>query len=366
MTSKLNSLLRRTFMGVAALAAVIPVPSSQAGQVKSSGSNTVLCGSFTGLSVTPGGDISIDGCSASAPTGTGAGTFSLASNGVALPWNYTSTNSFTVSRSGGATGPVNVAFHRNGGCGPLPLSDTLVFADGVTSANIQIKTPNNDTTCKVTLDSATAGTGSTATSAPTLGTAVATVASSSTATISVDPGSGGGGGGGGGAFNCPAKPSDANPNLTLNYGGGTEGFLWLSSGQIGYTTLPLFSKYGGTPQSGSTNVAVAITTGSPTQGTVEISINHCQGVIDTTGQYVQGTTGGKCYGSFPIDQSVRTLPWFETVGSGAAAADAMANLYGICEAYATNGPWYVNVRYNFPDGGTRDMAWQLNWGYYTP
>jgi len=363
-----NILLRRTFLPAAAiLVAAVAFP-THAGGIKKSEDNAILCSSFATANVTPDGGISITGCTGtSAPSVGPAGTFNITSNGVPLPWNYSSANTFTVARTGGSTGPVTVNFKRTGGCGPLPLTDAATFTDGVTSANLPIKTPNNETTCKITLLSVTRNGDTTATADPVLGTSQsATVAGSSTAT---PPGSGGGGGGG--AFNCPAKTADANGNLPILYGGGINGFLGLSSGQIGYGALPSFSSSGGAPQSPSGKIAMAITTNSPTSGTVDVSISHCPGVIDTTGQYAQGITGGKCYAQFPIDQSEHDIYWFEVPGSSLAATNALADQYAgfgisLCEAFASNGPWYITVKYNFPDGGVHNMAWQWQYAGFNP
>lgn len=363
------NLLRRTFWVVAALAAVAAIPGQAlAGNVTKS-DGTLVCSAFDSISLGPSGLV-VNNCSTSTTTTSTAGpagTFTISVATQKMAWNTLSNNNFTITRSGGTTGPVTVTFNRDGGCGPAPLTgDSVTFTDAQTTAYAAINTPNNDATCTITLTGATAGSGSTATSAPALGTAYrayvlvgAGAGVPSWATVTT-----GGGGGSTSAFNCPTTPSDANGNFPVLYGGNS--FNWLKPGQIGYTTLPLMSSWGAAPQSESANIAGAISTGSPSSGTVEVSINHCPGVIDTNGTYTQGVTGGKCYLSFAMDASVHNLPWFEKVGTGGAAAtDAMANQYSICEAYATNGPWYVNVRYNFT-GTSADMAWQWNWGYYNP
>ena len=45
--------------------------------------------------------------------------------------------------------------------------------------------------------------------------------------------------------------------------------------------MPALSSSGATVTDTSAKLAVAITTGSPTSGTVEVSVSHCPGVIDT-------------------------------------------------------------------------------------
>lgn len=375
------NLLRRTFLVAAAAATIAALPNiAFAGNVTKS-DGTALCTSFDSISLGPNGLV-INNCSASTTptptptppppaTGGAAGTFTIAAlSSSALAWNTGPVAAFTITRSGGTTGPVTVNFYRDGGCGPIPLQDSVGFADGQTSANVTVKTPNNDATCTFTLNGIAAGAGSTATSPPVLGSVVM-------AYVLVGAGAGIPTGAtnppppppppvpGTGAFNCPATPADANANFPILYGGNS--FNYLKSGQIGYSTLPLMSSWGAAPQSESANIAVAISTASPPSGTVEVSINHCPGVIDATGAYTQGVTGGKCYISFAMDQSVHNLPWFEHVGNGGAAAtDAMANSYGVCEAYTTNGPWYVNVRYNYTAAGVYDMALQWSWGYFNP
>jgi hypothetical protein len=368
------NLLRRTFLVVAAAAAIASTP-ALAQQIKKSEDGTVLCGAYTGIAVAPNGGIAITGCGGSTtPAGTPAGTFTIsAANTTALPWNVTSPSTgvaatFTVTRSNGTSGPVTLPFTRDGGCGPLPLQDSVAFTDGQTTATLTVRTPNNDATCTFTLGNPTAGSGSTASSAPVLGTAYrayvlvgvgAGVPSWATTTPPPPPT---------GAFNCPTPdPINTTSNFSLTYGGGLNGSLSMNSGQIGYTALPAFSSSGGPAQGESGKIGVNIGTNSPKSGTVEVSINHCPGVIDTAGAYVQGTTGGKCYQSFPIDQSEHDQFWFEAISPrGATTMDTWANAYSICEAYSSNGPWYVNVRYNFPDGGAHNMVWQWQFGYYNP
>jgi hypothetical protein len=361
MPCQLNHLLRRTFLGVAALAAVISIPAHAQQVMKTEGG--VLCNSYTTISIAPTGGIAVTGCSATAAGAGGAGTFSVAATGT-LAMNITSTNTFTITRSNGTTGPVTVTFDRGGGCGPAPLTgDTVNFADAQATANVTVRTPNNDATCTVTLRNATAGSPTAATSAPLVGSPSLAYAFVG-AGAGVPPGAGTAapppGSGGGGAFNCPAIPADANASFSLTFGGGLNGSLGLKSQQIGYTALPSFSS-GSMGGNEAAKVAATIGTNAPSSGTVEVSINHCPGVIDTARQYVQGTNAGSCYKSFPVDQNEHDQFWFEAVGvGGAAATDAMANTYGVCEAYATNGPWYVNVRYTYTVAGPRNMTWQVN------
>jgi len=144
-----------------------------AGQISLQGVTGNSC-AYNAISVDAAGTMIVT-CSSSPPPAGAAGTFSISSNGITLPWNYTSSSTFTITRSNGSTGGVSVNYTRSGGCGPLPLQDVATFANGVTSVNVPVRTPNNSTTCKFTLTGVTA-TDATATSAPVLGsTTVATV-----------------------------------------------------------------------------------------------------------------------------------------------------------------------------------------------
>jgi len=335
---------RAVLSAVASLLLLAAAPGF-AGQISLQGVTGNSC-AYNAISVDATGTMIVT-CAAAPPPAGAAGTFSISSNGITLPWNYTSSSTFTITRSNGSTGGVSVNYTRSGGCGPLPLQDVATFANGVTSVNVTVRTPNNSTTCKFTLTGVTA-TDVTATSAPMLGsTTVATVPVNSNIVAG-----------------CPAA-SNAVP-VQLNPFGTDR--LTLSSGTIGYMTLPAnVSSALGTGVKAA-KLQFADTTNSPSAATREVWISHCPGVYDSSVL----NPPGRCYASDTDGGVVLALNWFESPGSDPASDDVLANTYGICEAYATNGPWYVNVRWTYPDAncpwgaGACGYTGQWNYSAFSP
>lgn len=293
-----------------------------AGQVLLQGVTGNTC-TYSGITVDANGGMVV-ACTGSPAPDQSAGTFNIVSNGFALTWNTTSNTTFTITRSNGSTGGVTVSFTRSGGCGPSPLQDTAAFANGVTSLNVPVATPNNSTTCKFTLTGVTA-TDATATSPPVLGT-------DTVATVPVNWIPVGG---------CPA-PANAVP-VQINAFGVDR--VTLASGKIGYMTLPsnVSSLLGTTTK--SAKVVIADATTSPSAATREVWISHCPGVYDASVL----NPPGRCFASDTDGGAVLALNWFQGPGADPSATDAMATAYNICEAYASKGPWYVNVRWTYPD-----------------
>ena len=81
------------------------------------------------------------------------------------------------------------------------------------------------------------------------------------------------------------------------------------------------------PASTVGQVAFDVTSTSPADGEVEISINHCQGAIDPD--------GGACYSKYFVPNAV---DWSE---------DPTTSLNQCQADPSSNGPWYVNVRYSY-------------------
>lgn len=347
------NLLRRTFLVAAAAASVAAFPNAAfANGNVTKADGTQVCTAFDTISLGVGG-IVINGCTTGTTTLTGSpGTFTVAATTQQMSLNQFSANNFVITRSGGSTGAATVTFDRAGGCGPGPLTgDSVAFADGQLTANAAINTPNNDATCTVTLKTASAGT----VGSPAMAYVLVGAGAGVPGTPPPPPPAAGG---------CPTPPADAYVNIPIRLYG--NDLPYMKSGQIGYTTLPTFASMGGA--AGSAQVRTGITTGSA-NGTVEISINKCPGVIDTTGAYNGGATGGKCYKSVPTDGSLHWQTWFEVPGANPAATDSLATSQGICEAYASKGPWYVNIRYNFDVPAYPAQAnnlLQYQWDAYTP
>lgn len=357
MTRSLNQLLRRTFLAGLALAAAAGVSPAFAGSVKNQDTGATICSTFTGINVDPLGGLAISGCSATSTAGP-AGAFDFQINATTYPGGALAlysdyTNMLSIVRSGGTTGGVTVSFTRSGGCGPLPLNDTATFANGATSAAVEMKTPNNAATCKATITAVTP-TDTTATSAPTIGTTmpVATMTVSTTGTAPTTT-SGGGGGGGGTTSNCPA-PDPNGKQVAINPFG-VDRFAQ-PSGAIYWAPLPSptdIQTYLGAAAA-SAKVQFGDMTGSPSTAVKEIWISHCPGVFDSNPQdyaYVdQSLTDanpGRCYVMDNLTGDVTALNWFANPGADPAYDDQVAQAVGICEAYASKGPWYINYRWTY-------------------
>jgi len=388
MTPSLNELLRRTFMAALAMAAVAAAPTSYATQIKKAEDNSVLCTSYSNMTVGNDGTLAIAGCITGTSAGGPAGAFDFQLNTTLYPnaaltlYPADYTNLLTIVRSGGTTGGVTVNFTRSGGCGPVPLNDSVSFASGVTSVAVDIRTPNNNTTCKATITGVT-GDG-TATAAPTIGTTmpVATMTVSPTGTAPQVTGGGGGGGGGGTVAGCPApdpngKPVSINAFDVIRY---TQ-----PPGAIYWAPLPSPSDLQAKLGTGSAaRLIFADATNSPSTTTnqvvKEIWISRCPGVFDTNpndmgyvDQSLTDANHGRCYVSDTMTGDVNTLDWFSAPGADPATTDSTADAVGVCEAYASKGQWYINMRWTYDastcpwmSSGGCGFTGQWNYSGYSP
>ena len=386
MTPSLNELLRRTFFAGAATIALMAASSAQAAQVKNTDTGTVVCSSYTTAQITPDGGVSITGCSTTGGNTAGpAGAFDFQLNttlypNAALALYSEYTNLLTIVRSGGTTGGVTVNFTRSGGCGPLPLQDTATFASGTTSVAVTMRTPNNNATCKATITSVT-GDG-TATAAPTVGTTmpVATMTVSPTGTAPQVSGGGGGGGGGGTVAGCPA-PDPNGKQVAINPFG-VDRYLQ-PSGVIFWAPLPSITDLQNALGVGAMSAKVQFADATATPSTVlkEVWISRCPGAFDSdpthigyVDQSLTDANPGRCYVSDNMTGDVTALNWFANPGSDPVADDNLANAVGVCEAYASKGPWYINFRWTYdasacPWGTLHDQCGftgQWNYPNYTP
>jgi len=368
MQSHTHNFLRRTAAALAAVAGFTLVSSldAQAAAGTVSLSNGQSC-AYSAISIDPLGGLSVTCTSGGITTPAPGGTFTIygasAMDGTQNQYLW-----YSVARAGSTTGAATLNLNVTGGCTLSP--NNVSFADGEGSYKVfGVVAPQDgsgkvyNTTCVVSIQQQSP--------AITLGNPPPGLSIAVTG-----PGTAPGGGGGTVA-NCPAIPSDAvnlaNGSATnINYGGNS--FIYLKSGQIGYTTLPQLSAFrpagvdANTAGYGSAKIQIAQTTASPRDGTYEISIGRCPGVIDTTGSGSNaGNNAGTCYRSGPTMPSIFSLSWFENVGvNGASSTDAQASLYAMCEAYASKGTWYVNVRYNYTNCGYGTCDYMINWNWDYP
>lgn len=129
----------------------------------------------------------------------------------------------------------------------------------------------------------------------------------------------------------------------------------LSSGEIGTFELPAL---GGV--STMANIGFFITAQSTPNTdnggffSIEMHINKCKGLV-------QPSTASKCYGVItnPVGGEIKWLKAFTTKYS----SEAIATTAGYCYAPASEGPWYFNIRYNYPQGcgGNSKCGWHVVW-----
>jgi hypothetical protein len=122
-------------------------------------------------------------------------------------------------------------------------------------------------------------------------------------------------------------------------------------GQVASALLPVYS--GG----GATRDLIMVPspmTFSPSAASVDITISRCPGEISTAPSACVMT------GLSPNYWSVR---WLQALVSPYTSKTA-AELSGICPALASEGPWYVNVRHQVPDGcpsGAETCGYIFQW-----
>jgi hypothetical protein len=226
---------------------------------------------------------------------------------------------------------VNVNLSVTGGC---TLGSSFVsFGDGTTAnQGVGVGPSSGNATCVVTLASATNS---------------GAVGTTNTATIQVGTGSSNPPGGGSGTpAGCPAIPSDAVP-LTLTFQGADQWLL--NSGQVGYAKLTDMSSLGRTAGRLITNDVTA----TPSSGLVrEITISKCPAEINAAAGGANSLTmangQGTCYWTMSGSGSAFINDFFQQPGTNTTNDDTWSRTYHICEAYASQGQWYVNVKWTYP------------------
>src|SRR5438034_5447174 len=111
---QIPNLLRRTSAALAAVAGLMIAADSQAAQISLS-SGTASC-TYNGMTVTPAGDFTVTCTTTAAPAPGNGGTFALSTSSVSLQVGTTAPTSLYVTRSGGTTDAVNVAYTITGNC----------------------------------------------------------------------------------------------------------------------------------------------------------------------------------------------------------------------------------------------------------
>lgn len=276
----------------------------------------------------------VTGCAlASAPAGAPAGAQTLASCD-------TGTFSLSVASAMNAGASLTASIVRSGGSGAMtiPYSVSGVACNGVTGTASFADQDFNAKTFSV------AGNGNGGTCLVALGPPAPTGTLGSPDHVEVvvslppppPPPSGGG--------PCPATPIPVDAVATqIPFQG--RNVLFLNNGQMGYAPLP-------TPSVGNGGVVQVGETTTSTSATIEMSINKCPAVIDTSlpACYVRST-------------NTSYVPLYFMVGPQSGINDAAtAASYGICWASPAS-VYFVNIRYTYSASGTYGFA--VQWNNYT-
>ena len=308
------NLLRRTVLAVAAAVGFFASLAPQAAVVTLANTTGASC-SYSSLSITPDGNVSVQ-CTATGPVTTGdAGSFALATGAATA--NVGDTVPVTIVRSSGTTGAVTVPYSITGsGC--TNTSGSASFADGLTSVAVNVGAIAAGT-CNVSISTpSTAATVSTAPRVGTPGTEVITV-------NAVQPPATSG---------CAAPPADmvqasfrpiGNVLLQMQH-----------SGQVVSMPLPeVVSGYHSGQVVFSESAGGAYT---PQPVTLNISISKCPGIVDTD-------TSNSC-NLVNTNGNYNAMVWFASSYSVIQDA-ASAARYSFCWAPRSEGQWYVNARWTY-------------------
>ncbi len=147
------------------------------------------------------------------------------------------------------------------------------------------------------------------------------------------------------AIGCPVPETAAND---LG-GGGKTNLTRLPSGTVYTFTLPALTlgKISGIFKLSETTVTFPLAPWN-----YEIHINKCKGLV-------QATPGSGCYAS-SANKTLFNKVWFIQF-TGAYNTAAKLDASGYCYAPPSEGPWYVNIRYNYAGCSTAPCGWHAQW-----
>jgi hypothetical protein len=146
----INTLIRRTAIGLSAIAALIVTgyAASQSVELRTNGALTGSC-TYSSMTVSPNGGVVVTCAVANGP-----GTFSISSTVTNLATGAsTSGTQVKVTRTGGATGAVDVAVQASGlsGCSVSPTQ--VSFADGdAASKSLVVTATSNTGACVIAIN----------------------------------------------------------------------------------------------------------------------------------------------------------------------------------------------------------------------
>jgi hypothetical protein len=252
-----------------------------------------------------------------------------------------------VTRTGGSNNawsvPVNLSGSLTSGGnmisgGGAVTPTTLNFAAGSSQATITFDPPNTPPVPALPL-TLTLSLGTPTTTATTTQSGSATGAH----TITLN----------GPAAGCPVPETSAT-TVDAAFASGTT--LLLPSGVIKTFVLP-------TPKTGFTSGVWWMSAGTSSFPVglpyhFEVHINKCKGLV-------QETAGDLCYGKFSTKTGTWSRKWFTKLIPGNAYYDSISEIKAKgCWAPASEGPWYVNIRYLYPSCDPKIGAmcgWNYQW-----
>jgi hypothetical protein len=317
------NLLRRTAAALSAVAAIcIAAPAAAQGTVTLTGVGSCT---YTGMSIAPNGNVTVN-CQTSAPAPQEPGSVA-----INAPAQLTVNTNGTVSinRVNGTNGVISVNYNVTGGGCSAPAGSGSFGNGSATPISFTVTAGSTaGGNCQVNV-SQTGGTGA--------GSTAATIAIAAAPVVTPPPPPASG--------NCPAAPLDLKTTAIEN---GGRNFFALLPGQIGSTDLPR-TRAGWS----SGQIKLSETSTSPDPVVTEISISKCQGVIDTS------AAGTACY--VRGGKNLTDITWMERGSSGINTKEVAA-AFGVCFAPASEGPWYVNVRYNYSACLNANCAFNFQYG----
>jgi len=312
-----QSLLRRTFAAIAAATSLFAMHGAfaqTAGTVTLTGTSGNSC-TYSSLSVTPSGGVTVTCAGGGTPPVNTAGSVSFTTASTTQAAN---TNAqLTIQRTGGTLGPIDLYYWTEGaGCARGEVLGPVSWVNGDSANKIVSVAVGASGVCTVTMGQPTNGTFGTFRS-------IAITVGGTTTTPPVDPPPSG----------CPAAPSGL---LTNTFAGLGNPLLQMQgSGQIVAIKVPTLGGGRATGQVSFGESAGGAYTPQPV--TLEISINKCPGVIETD------------YNNFcnlrSTNGNYNSITWMgrphQSINSSNVA------LYGYCWAGDSNVQYYINARWTY-------------------
>lgn len=345
-----SRLLRRTAVVLAAVAGF--AISMHAPTALAQNKNTVTLNGNCDITINPDGSFNVTCTQGSTQvktctqtnTCTNAGTFSFTQSTASSPVN--GQVALFIQRTGntsGTDGSVNVPINFTGACfwGANQSTVTATFAPGQNLLGFYATAGATDGTCSINLGAPTMASGTTDYPPTVSGPAIALTV-------------GTGGNGTGSAAGCPTgfvAPSDlqtsvfpaiGNPSLVSGHSN------QITSLQLPTTQVPSVS--------GAFSLTEATAVYTPSPVTINISISKCKGFIDTS-DYTNRCNLTSQNGSYT------SMSWFSGPSIAAGVTDAAtANAHGSCWAPASDGPYWVNMRWSYSScaSGVVSCGFSLN------